>query len=101
MNRRDFLLSAAAGVTIAKAVAHRKLNVSIFSKHLQFLQGEALAKAVAEIGFDGIDLAVRPGGHIEPERVRRTADTVIHEALHLQTSPQWQCSRRKLNEMLT
>lgn len=47
-----------------------KLKISIFSKHLQFLQGEDLANAAAEIGFDGIDLAVRKGGHIEPERVR-------------------------------
>jgi sugar phosphate isomerase/epimerase len=77
MNRRDFLLSAAAGVTIAKAAAHRKLNVSIFSKHLQFLQGEALAKAVAEIGFDGIDLAVRPGGHVEPERVAQDLPPLV------------------------
>ncbi|MEO8125517.1 MAG: TIM barrel protein [Bryobacteraceae bacterium] len=68
MNRRDFLLASLAAPIAAKA-APRKLNVSIFSKHLQFLQGEALAKAVAEIGFDGIDLAVRPGGHVEPERV--------------------------------
>ena len=68
MNRRDFLLAAAAAAT-AKAAPPRKLNVSVFSKHLQFLQGEALAKAAAEIGFDGIDLAVRPGGHVEPERV--------------------------------
>ena len=68
MNRRDFLLAAAASATV-KATPHRKLNVSVFSKHLQFLQGEDLAKAVAEMGFDGIDLSVRPGGHVEPARV--------------------------------
>ena len=69
MNRRDFLLAAAAAAASAKAAPSRKLNVSVFSKHLQFLQGEDLAKAVAEIGFDGIDLSVRAGGHVEPERV--------------------------------
>jgi sugar phosphate isomerase/epimerase len=48
-----------------------KLKVAIFSKHLHFLQGEALATSAAEIGFDAIDLTVRKGGHIEPERVRQ------------------------------
>ncbi len=46
-------------------------KVAIFSKHLLFLRGEDLAVGAAEIGFDGIDLAVRKGGHVEPERVRQ------------------------------
>jgi L-ribulose-5-phosphate 3-epimerase len=46
-----------------------KLKVYIFSKHLQFLDYKDLAEAVKEMGFDGIDLAVRPGGHVEPDRV--------------------------------
>ena len=48
-----------------------KLKVAIFSKHLQFLRGEDLAKGAAEIGFDGIDITVRRGGHVVPERVRQ------------------------------
>ena len=48
----------------------RRLKVAIFSKHLQFLQGDGLAAAAAKLGFDGIDITVRKGGHIEPERVR-------------------------------
>jgi sugar phosphate isomerase/epimerase len=47
------------------------MKIAIFSKHLEFLEGEELAKGVSEIGFDGIDLAVRKGGHVEPERVRQ------------------------------
>ena len=47
----------------------RNLKVAIFSKHLQFLQGAELAHAAAEIGFDGIDITVRFGGHVEPARV--------------------------------
>lgn len=46
-----------------------KLSLHVFSKHLQFLDYEEMAKTAAEIGFDGIDLTVRPGGHVEPERV--------------------------------
>src|ERR1035438_1512155 len=49
--------------------AQHKLKVAIFSKHLQFLVGEELAKAAADIRFDGIDITVRRGGHVAPERV--------------------------------
>ena len=52
-------------------------KVAIFSKHLQFLQGEALARGAAEIGFDGIDITVRKGGHIEPDRVRQNLPALV------------------------
>ncbi|MFP4509132.1 MAG: sugar phosphate isomerase/epimerase family protein [Spirochaetaceae bacterium] len=41
----------------------------VFSKHLSWLDRSQLAEAVAEAGFDGVDLAVRPGGHVLPEQV--------------------------------
>ena len=44
-------------------------KISIFSKHLQWLDYKEMAKAVREIGFDGVDLTVRPQGHVLPERV--------------------------------
>jgi len=44
--------------------------VCLFSKHLQFLGIEDLACIISIIGFDGIDLTVRKGGHIEPENVK-------------------------------
>ena len=45
------------------------LKVHVFSKHLQFLNYKDMADAAAEIGFDGVDLTVRPKGHVLPERV--------------------------------
>src|SRR3954451_14258395 len=45
------------------------LKVHIFSKHLQFLNFTDMAEAAAKMGFDGIDLTVRPAGHVLPERV--------------------------------
>lgn len=45
------------------------LQVHVFSKHLQFLNYADLADAAAEIGFDGIDLTVRPNGHVLPDQV--------------------------------
>ena len=72
----------AGGAALAAAAAEEKpaagkLKVAIFSKHLQFLKGDALAAAAAEIGFDGVDLAVRKGGHVEPERVREDLPKLV------------------------
>ncbi len=44
-------------------------TISIFSKHLQWLDYDEMAKVAADMGFDGIDLTVRPGGHVFPEKV--------------------------------
>src|ERR1019366_6931259 len=79
LSRRSLLLASASLLSGAPApafgadekAAPAKLKVAIFSKHLRFLEGVRLADAAAEIGFDGIDLAVRQGGHVEPERVRQ------------------------------
>ncbi len=71
-------MGAAAGFAAGTAAAPLSatassgpLKISIFSKHLRFLEGEALAAGAVEIGCDGVDLAVRKGGHIEPEHVAR------------------------------
>ena len=39
------------------------LDVSIFSKQLQFLDYKSMSEAAKEMGFDGIDLTIRPKGH--------------------------------------
>ncbi|WP_372755026.1 sugar phosphate isomerase/epimerase family protein [Mariniflexile sp.] len=46
-----------------------RLNVHLFSKHLQFLDYNDMSAAAADMGFDGIDLTVRPKGHVLPEQV--------------------------------
>src|SRR5947209_6717230 len=59
------------------------MKVAIFSKHLQFLRGDELARTAKEIGFDGVDLTVRSGGHVEPARVREELPglvTTLHAA---------------------
>jgi sugar phosphate isomerase/epimerase len=40
-----------------------------FSKHLPDLAPGPLARALRTAGFDGVELTVRPGGHVLPERV--------------------------------
>ena len=80
ISRRDFLkLSATAGVSLtalgtsplmgAQQNSDSKRPISVFSKHLQWLDYEDAADIAAEIGFDGLDLTVRPGGHVLPENV--------------------------------
>lgn len=47
-----------------------RLPIVYFSKHLQWLDWEHMAETAAELGFDGLDVTVREGGHVEPSRVR-------------------------------
>jgi L-ribulose-5-phosphate 3-epimerase len=44
-------------------------SINIFSKNLHWLSYSEMASVTAEMGFDGIDLTVRPEGHVVPERV--------------------------------
>jgi sugar phosphate isomerase/epimerase len=80
MTRRSLLKSATAMAAVSAAGAEspdNKLKIAIFSKHLEFLEGEELAKGAAELGVDGIDLAVRKGGHVEPERVKQDLPPLV------------------------
>ncbi len=78
ISRRTFLGTVAAGgallplAGLANTVVPTVLfkperPICIFSKHLQWLDIPEMAKAAAAMGFDGVDLTVRRGGHIEPE----------------------------------
>ncbi len=77
--RRHFLNTAAlATAALATGRLHGEPGpvgdappVHVFSKHLQFLDYEELGTKAAELGFDGVDLTVRPGGHVEPANVTR------------------------------
>lgn len=74
LKRRQFLQCAAAStlavMTARRAVAEvKKPMICVFSKHLQYLDYPALAAKCRELGLEGIDLTVRSGGHVLPERV--------------------------------
>jgi sugar phosphate isomerase/epimerase len=81
LSRRDFLgMIAAAGASIpftaieglgneTMKAQNDKRSIHVFSKHLQWLDYRALAETIAATGFDGVDLPVRPAGHVLPERV--------------------------------
>ena len=82
MKRRDFInqtaLASSAffipGTGIAENLfsssnSTKNLEIHLFSKHLQFLNYKDMSEATKEMGFDGVDLTVRPKGHVLPERV--------------------------------
>jgi L-ribulose-5-phosphate 3-epimerase len=73
--RRD-LLAAISATTLLGARAHPvaaatagPLKISVFSKHFQWTNCREMVAIAKDIGFDGIDLTVREGGHVLPERV--------------------------------
>ncbi|WP_136480695.1 sugar phosphate isomerase/epimerase family protein [Cognatitamlana onchidii] len=82
-SRRDFIKKAALATGFVSNLgfsssvfspinynAVKPLEVSIFSKHLQFLDYETLGAKAHEMGFSGVDLTVRPGGHVEPSNLK-------------------------------
>ena len=79
ISRRDFVARSAAvglGLPLASAALSAAppppaapRPITIFSKPLQWLSFDELGAMVKEIGFDGVNLPVRPNGHVLPERV--------------------------------
>jgi sugar phosphate isomerase/epimerase len=63
------LMGVANKLYLKNDVADSSLRVHLFSKHLQFLNYRDMSEAAAELGFDGLDLTVRPNGHVIPEKV--------------------------------
>ena len=82
LDRREFLARAGAAALTATAlgpVAARgeavrtrgpeEWMIAVFSKHLHWLPLADVGPVIAESGFHAVDLTVRPGGHVLPERV--------------------------------
>ena len=72
---------------MTNTTAEDPLKIHIFSKHLQFLNYQDMAEAAAEMGFDGIDVTVRPNGHVLPERVDTDLPKVAEALKKVKFSP--------------
>jgi sugar phosphate isomerase/epimerase len=96
MSRRTLLLGAAmsgalhafakdtaedAAAADTKSGNPEKLKICIFSKHLQWASISDAAAIARDIGFDGVDITVRVGGHVSPERVETDLPAAV-EAVH-------------------
>lgn len=75
MTRRELF------TTIPALLLHRNTDrrplICMFSKHLQQYDYDRVGKLCKELGFDGVDLTVRPGGHVLPENVERDLPTAV------------------------
>jgi hypothetical protein len=98
ISRRTMLMGAAATSALlaispgrlageAVGVAREKLKLSLFSKLFQWTDIAETAAIAREIGFDALDLTVRPKGHVLPERVAtdmpRAVETVRKAGLEV------------------
>jgi sugar phosphate isomerase/epimerase len=62
------MTAGAVAANVARPFAAGTPTYCFFSKHLPDLSPGDVAKAVREIGFDGVDLTVRTGGHVLPAK---------------------------------
>jgi len=80
LSRREFVQRAGAAALTVGALGPSSFAVvptrrrdepviAVFSKHLQWLPFADVGAVIAESGFRAVDLTVRPGGHVLPERV--------------------------------
>ena len=87
IDRRDFIKYSALGAASlslpnnvfgqSNEVKALQNPICVFTKHLQWLDFEDLGKYISDVGFDGVDLTVRKGGHIEHD----VAPKVLPEAI--------------------
>ena len=95
MHRRELLLASAVVAVGSEASAAQAENaekaekadkkkpagrpgpICLFSKHLPRMKPGPMARAVKALGFGGIDLTVRPGGHVEPKVVEQELPPAI------------------------
>ena len=90
-NRRSFVKTGSLALAGATLPGRRlmqnpedqdQLQLHVFSKHLQFLDYMEMAEAAADLGFDGVDLTVRPGGHVEPARAADDLPKAVEAIQH-------------------
>ncbi len=75
------LLPTASAKPLFKPISidsSNKRDIYIFSKHLQWLDYEAMADTATQLGFDGIDLTVRSKGHVLPENVTKDLPRAVN-----------------------
>jgi len=90
ITRRKFMKNAGATILVAPFAPsfcnlfdpnelEEPLQVHLFSKHLQFLDVKEASQVSAELGFDGLDLTVRPKSHVLPENAESDLAAAIQD----------------------
>ncbi len=97
LSRRGFIQTAAGAIALGLGSSFDSLALAqgksekfrgtlcFFSKHLPRMNGQELGRSLKPLGFEGVDLTVRPGGHVDPKQVTSElpvfADAIRHEGL--------------------
>src|SRR5688572_26660184 len=84
MNTRRTFLKSSSATAAAALTSHLSLLTShsalaadakgpseycFFTKHLHGLSFDQIADIAADVGVQGIEAPIRPGGHVEPDRI--------------------------------
>ena len=69
LSRRQLIAGTAGMAAAAQTPAEGRFTICAFSKHFQWTDVAETAKVCADLGYEGIDLTLRKGGHVLPERV--------------------------------
>ena len=83
LSRRE-LFGAAAAIATSEltkaATSDRGFTICAFSKHFQWTDVKGAAETMRDLGYEGVDLTVRKGGHVLPERAQedlpKAAETI-------------------------
>lgn len=74
LSRREIMVgltgALATGSATSQSRAEERYTVCAFSKHFQWTDIKEMAEICARLGYEGIDLTVRDGGHVLPERAQ-------------------------------
>lgn len=79
LTRRQFAFTAAAAAATPALAAGKRPTLCLFSKHAAQLNYKDLGKYCRETGFEGVDLTVRPAGHVVPEKVSQDLPVAYNE----------------------
>lgn len=66
-----------AGRVLPKPITRK---IYLFSKHLHWVGYDEMSSMVSDLGYDGIDLTVRPKGHVQPQHVVRDLPRAVEAA---------------------
>lgn len=103
ISRRNFLINTVLTGSIFPLIPEKSYSqnanenadlpkINIFSKHLQFLNYQDMAEAAKEMGFDGLDLTIRPKGHVIPEKVETDLPIAVEAMKKVGFAPSLFCT---------
>lgn len=86
MERREFMKKSTLAMATLPFISFNlnsdstnKNQICIFSKHLHWLDYKGVGEFTKQLGYDGVDLTVRKGGHVPPEKAEELLPKAVEE----------------------